>query len=271
MRPFSLATLATLATAAAAFTTFATDASASSAQLDAAGVARLEALRESPESAGALIYRGAVFAQGKADVAPLFTYERRVARAPDGMSSAHVTRDPSGDVIIVEQARFTAGYALQRFDATNRQLGYSGSVVLSNGGRHLEYRLNQNGEVSTASEDVSDPVVSGPSLHGFILHHWDALAQGGSMAVRMIVMTNKETFGFQIRRLAQPEGRTSFSITPSHLLVRLAVAPLVVTFDSTTRNVIRYEGCVPPMQVDGGDLRNLDARVDYSMNVTTYR
>jgi hypothetical protein len=255
--------------ATAAFAALAAGAATGHAALDAAGIARLAALRQSPESAGALIYRGTVFAQHAPGAAPLFTYERRVGTTANGLSSAHVTLDPNG--IIAEQAQFTPGYALQRFDATNAQSGYSGSVVLSDGGRHLEYRLSENGKVTTASEDVSDPVVAGPSLHGFILHHWDALTQGRRIPVRMIVMTKKVTYGFDIRRFAQADGRTSFSITPSSWLVRLVVAPLIVTFDSTTKNVVRYEGRVPPMQGQGGKLRELDARVDYTMSAPVYR
>ena len=266
MRSFTLPTLA-----AAVFGVLEAGACASPTQLDAAGAAHLQSLRQSPESAGALIYRGAVFAQDAPAAPSLFTYERRVNNTASGLSSAHITRDPSGEVIIAEQALFTAAYALQRFDAINKQVGYSGSVVLGDGGRHLEYRLNENGKVTVASEDVTDPVVTGPSLHGFILHHWGDLAQGKKIPVRMIVMTKKETYGFKVRRLAQAEGRTSFSITPSNLLVRLAVAPLIVTFDSVTRNVVRYEGRVPPMRVQGGKLRNLDARVDYTMGVAVYR
>jgi hypothetical protein len=83
-----------------------------------------------------LIYRGTVFAQRAPGAAPLLTYERRVGTTANGLSSAHVTLDPNGEVIIAEQAQFTPGYALQRFDATNAQSGYSGSVVLSDGGRH---------------------------------------------------------------------------------------------------------------------------------------
>jgi hypothetical protein len=49
------------------------------------------------------------------------------------------------------------------------------------------------------------------------------------------------------------------------------VAPLIVTFDSTTKNVVRYEGRVPPMQGQGGKLRELDARVDYTMSAPVYR
>lgn len=243
----------------------------SHAQLDAAGTAHLASLRQRPETAGTLIYRGTVLAQNAAAAAPLFTYERRVGSSADGLSSAHITRAPGGAVIIAEQAQLNPAYALQRFDATNDQLGYSGSVVLSQGGRHLEYRLNENGKLSTASEEVTDPVVAGPSLHGFILQHWDTLAQGSTIPVRMIVIARKTTFGFDIRQLAQGDGRTAFSVTPSNLLLRLALAPLTVTFDSTTRNVLRYEGRVPPMQLQDGKLRALDARVDYAMQVPVYR
>ncbi|MDP3653238.1 MAG: hypothetical protein Q8R67_16295 [Rhodoferax sp.] len=42
----------------------------------------------------------------------------------------------------------------------NQQSGCSGSVV-----------------VSTASEDIGNPVVSGHSLFGFILSHWEVLAE----------------------------------------------------------------------------------------------
>jgi hypothetical protein len=258
----------------AAITAFLGIATSTHAGLDAAGAARLDALRRAPESAGELIYRGVVLdPRAPAGGAPLYSYERRVARGVDGsMESAHITATPNGDVIITERAQFTRDYALQRFDAVNSQLGTSGTVVLSNGGRHLEYRLEANGGVTTASEDVVDPVVAGPQLHGFILRHWDALAQGGTLAVRMIVLAEKKTYGFDIKRLPPAEGRTSFTITPSSWIVRLAVAPLKVTFDTATRNVVRYEGRVPPQsEKPNGKLQALDARVEHAMAAPVYR
>jgi len=114
-------------------------------------------------------------------------------------------------------------------------------------------------------------VLAGPSLHGFILAHWDALAAGKDLPVRMIVMAKKETCGFTIRQSAQRDGRTGFSVTPSSLLVRLAVAPLRVEFDSNTRRLLRYEGRVPPRQNVGGKLEDLDARVEYTMVMANYR
>lgn len=243
--------------------------------LDLSGQARLDAYRQAPASAGALVYRGTVFPQERTVAAPLFIYERRVAPMAEGqVAAAHITHAPDGEVIIAEVARYAAGYALQRFDATNKQLGHSGSVVLSNGGRHLEFRLLDNGKLSTASEDVDAPVVSGPSVHGFILHHWDLLARAEPLPVRMIVLAQKQTYAFDIRRVASNAGEagsTSFSITPSSWFVRLALKPLSVTFDNTTRNVVRYEGRVPPMRQFEAGLKTLDARVDYTMAMAAYR
>jgi hypothetical protein len=146
--------------------------------------------------------------------------------------------------------------------------------VLSNGGRRLEFRLLDGGKLSTASEDVDAPVVSGPSLHGFILTHWEAIERGPSMPVRMIVLAQKQTYAFDIRRIestAADAGRTSFSITPSSWIVRLALKPLSVTFDNATRTVVRYEGRVPPMRETQDRLSTLDAQVDYTMQMAAYR
>ena len=83
----------------------------------------------------------------------------------------------------------------------------------------------------------------------------------------MIVMSKKTTYGFDIRQQHPVDGQTSFVIMPSNLLLRLALAPLTVTFDSAARNLVRYQGRVPPMQWHDGRWKDLDARVEYAMAV----
>jgi hypothetical protein len=231
----------------------------------------LDALRQRPEAAGELVYRGSVFARDAAAAAQLFEYERRVREVPGGMVSAHITRDGRGDVIIAESAHTDTAYAVRRFDAINRQGAYVGSALVSADGRRIDYRLQHEGSTRTASESVSDPIVTGPSLHGFVQQHWDTLVAGKTIPVRMIVMTRMESFGFDIRHAGEANGRTTFTIVPGSVWLRLMVAPLSVTFDSTTRHVVRYEGRVPPMREVDGKLRDLDARVDYTMAMPRYR
>lgn len=241
------------------------------AQVEQAALARLTALQASPESAGALVYRGATFAQSVPAGDPLYRYERRVQPVADGLLASHLTSDPSGRVIMVESATISAHYQMRRFEAVNQQAGFAGSAQLSPDGRQLTYELNDNGKVTTGTEEVSDPVISGPSMFGFILKHWETLQAGATLPVRMLVLKDKTTYGFEVKHEKQANGQASFTVTPSSVLIRMAIAPLRVVFDAHTRTPVRYEGRVPPMENVAGKLKDLDARVDYTATTSVYR
>ena len=241
------------------------------AELDTDSAKKLTAFHTSPAAAGTLIYRGSVSALNRSPAEALFTYERRTEKNTHGALAAHLTSDLQGDVVIVEAAQSSPTYELQRFDAINKQLGFSGSVVVSANGRRLDYHLNDNGKVSTASEDISDPVVSGPQMFGFILKNLGLLKTGKTLPVRMIVLKDKTTYGFDIRLEKEVNGQATFTVIPSSFLIRMAIAPMRVVYDVPSATFVRYEGRVPPMELVAGKLRDLDARVDYQSIESTYR
>lgn len=240
--------------------------------LDRDSAARLERLRDDPQAAGDLIYHGAVFALHEPQGAQLYSYERRLKAVGPLLESSHITREPDGEVPIVESARFTPRYELQRFDAINRQAGYSGSVVMGAPGQ-LHYTLRRGDVVSTATETVNEPVVSGPSLHGYIAQQWQRLLAGERVNVRLIVLEKMQSYRFEIAHVpASQPGRAAFSLRPTHWLLRLAIAPLTVEFETGSRDVARYSGRVPPMrQLDHNKFEPLDARVEYTMHARAYR
>lgn len=218
------------------------------------------------------IYEGRVFVPtAAADAKPVFTYERLVTSTGDGLVALHRTRDASGATIIEESAQMTPAYTLRRFDADNRQQGFRGTATVSAEGRHIDFSLLRDGRWRHARQTLDAAVVAGPSLHGFMLQHWDRLVAGDTVPVRMIVIAKTTTYGFRIGLHSHSAERTVFSLTPTNWLVRLAVAPLIVAFDNTTRQLLRYEGRVPPQLVEGGRAREFDARVDYTMKAAAYR
>jgi len=241
------------------------------AELDRASLVRLRALEQTPAAAGELIYQGDTYALVGSGEQPLFRYERRVIAAADGLTATHLTRNPQDQLIVVESAQVSPGYALQRFTTVNQQSDFSGSVEVSADARQLHYSLLEQGEASSADEAVDVPVISGPSMHGFILMHWDTLKAGSSLPVRFIVLREKQTYGFDIRFEQEAEGQTTFALTPSNWLIRLAIQPLRVVFDTSSKTVVRYEGRVPPMQEIDGELQDLDARVEYVAITPSYR
>jgi hypothetical protein len=244
---------------------------APSAQGGQVAFAKLEALQVSPEAAGTLVYRGKTFSQRTPTGAPLYSYERRVLTAPTGLIASHITSDPSGQVLMVESALVSTDDEIQRFEAINQQSRFTGSVQISNGGRHLVYELSDNGRRSSAVEDVSDPVVCGPSMFGFIRKNWEPLMGGKTLPVRMLVLKDKTTYGFDLKFEKLANGHASFSFTPSNFFTRMAIAPLRVIFDASTKTAVQYEGRVPPMENVSGKLKDLDARVEYMLVAPTYR
>lgn len=241
------------------------------AELDAPSAARLDALSATPALAGSLIYRGLTFAQDAPGAEPLFHYERRVLATPNALEATHLTRDPAQALVIAEAAQFDAAYALQRLTVQNRQQGYSGLVQVSGDGRRLHYRLNDNGVVSAAEEAIDQPAVSGPTLFGFILAQAAALDAGKTVPVRIIVLKDKRSYGFDIRREPAAHGQAVYAITARDWWLRPFIATMRLAVDLETRTVVRYEGRVPPMHNTAGKLADLDARVDYTALAAPYR
>jgi len=228
----------------------------------------LRAVQGAPASAGDRVYEGRVHSL-IAPNAELFRYERRVRAAGNRWASSHLTYDSRGDVIVIQSARHTPRYELEHAELIHGQSGVSGSVDVRNG--TVSFILTENDKVSTAREETSVPVVAGATMFGYILAHWEELQTGATLPIRFAVIERKETIGFNLEKTVAPEGRTIIKMTPSSMLVRLAIDPTYFEFDTQTRKIIEYTGRVPPFEVVGNRLQPLDARVAYQFVAATFR
>jgi hypothetical protein len=229
---------------------------------------RLARLQATPESAGDLVYTGRVFPLD-GGTEPLYRYERRVQATGASITSTHITRDPSGSVVVVQNAVHSPAYQLTRAEMIHRQTGATAAVVVADG--RATFTLNDGERESISREDVHDPVVAGATMFGFILAHWTELAGGASIPFRFAVLERGETFGFVLDRTADAAGRTTIRMKPASLVVRLAVSPTYFQFDTASRRILEYSGRVPPMETDGARLRALDARVHYTFAAASFR
>lgn len=211
---------------------------------------------------GTLVYRGSVFAPddpGK----PRMIYERRV-RAGDLPESVHLTRWPSGEPMLLHRATHSDAYEVSAFDVLSAQTGISGEMHVDDS--RVCFSVTTNGRTQTRSEPRREPVVVGPTLFGVALLHWDALVAGEPVPLRFAVVERLRTYAFTLRHLDSDAETTRFELRADRRLVRATVPPMVITFDTRTRRVVRYEGRVPPK--DRG--RDLDARVEYTFFVDRY-
>lgn len=224
--------------------------------------AELDALARAPELTGTLIYDGDVFAADDS-VTPRFRYQRRVRVDGAGQVSTHLTRGARDPAVLIQlAATHDLAFALFQLTQIDVQSGVVGHARMLDA-HHLAFERRTGDHVRTRVETVREPVVVGPTLFGYALAHWEVLLEGRVLRVRFASIDLLRTFGFELRLLERDEATTVLSFRARDPLVRAAVPPMRLVFDSTTREIIRYEGRVPPKLAVRGRLRALDARVEY--------
>lgn len=236
--------------------------------LPASAADDLRAIERQPTSTGEQIYEGRVHAlDGRSE--PLFTYERRIAQDGDTVRSTHVTHDADGSVVVVQSASHSPDYQLRRADLLHGQSGVTASVVVENG--EALYTLHEGERDTTARETLTEPLVAGPTMFGFIVTHWDDLSRGAAIPIRFAVLERGESLRFVLEKVDAPAGRTIIRMRASNPLVRVAVSSTYFEFDDRTRHIIEYTGRVPPFDRRGSQLVPLDARVTYSFVASEFR
>lgn len=134
---------------------------------------------------GGFIYIGKVFPLREPASAPTYVDERRVEDRGDTRTSTHVTRDPSGAVVLAETAVHDRAYALQSYTLHANQLGQTGGVDVV--GDRITFRLNDRGGARTSVEHHAGPVVVGPTLVGYIVENLAQLRMGKTRRIRMAI------------------------------------------------------------------------------------
>ena len=222
-------------------------------------------------SRGDSIYFGHVFARRDTAQEPVFVYERRVTEHGPDVASTHMTREPSGAIVLAETALHAPDYALREYTLHADQLGQSGTIRV--GANRLYFERRRSSGVRKREERLSDPVVVGPTLVGYIARNLERLRAKQVLRVRMALLDRLRTFAFELHALDAGErtGQIRVQMRPVSFLIALAVAPVDFYFENSSRKLVRLEGPVPPKRRTGRGWKNFEARVEYQYVADTYR
>jgi hypothetical protein len=222
-----------------------------------------------PAPQGELMYHGHVQERDEAS-ADLFHYERWVAPNDQGFVGTHVTFTPDDTPIVLHSALYADDGELISFEEIHGQTGLVGTVTVLPDGQ-VELDVSIGDDVFHRTEKAGDPVHVGPTLFGFALQNWDALMAGEKQYLRFVVLSDHRTYRFALSLESTDTETTAFKMTATSPFVRMAVSAMRITFDTASREPIRFEGLVPPMIGNASDLHQLDARVDYELVAEDYR
>jgi hypothetical protein len=231
-------------------------------------IAFLDRSASDPE-AGLRIYTGHVALLGDIQGTELYHYERHASVGSAGLVSTHVTLDKANLPIVWARAIHDAGYQLTDFEILHRQRGFRASVHIE--GSLANYRLDQGGRVTTASETLDAPLVTAPTVIGFILAHWADLAAGRTLDVRFAVPESLQSYAFVLTRVPTNTPGVTIRMTATDLFVGLVIAPNEFDFDASSRLLTEFRGRVPPLRFVDGKGKEFDGRVTYVPDTAVYR
>ncbi len=225
-------------------------------------------LQQATQATGELIYRGRVQARDGTGE-HLYTYERWITQTESETTATHITYDPDGSMVVLQQATSEPEGRLSVFEEIHGQTGLSGTALRSDGIWQLDTVVGDR--VHGAAEVAGDPVVAGPTLFGFVLERWDPILAGEVQHVDFPVLGDARTYRFDLALDSADEDTVTVAMKAASPLVRLAVPAGRIVFERDTGKVLSYAGLVPPLIEHGGRLSPLDGYVTYTFVADDYR
>ncbi|MBJ7538017.1 hypothetical protein [Marinomonas transparens] len=130
----------------------------------------------------------------------------------------------------------------------------------------IEYQENLKSKWVTGTEDLVPGMVVDAGFDGFIKKYWAALDSNTQMDIEYLVPTQQATFSFYVKKTVcldgTVQGATCFALIPASWVVRLAVDPITVAYDSNTHQLLRFTGRANICDIKG-KYQNVDILYHY--------
>ncbi|MBG90886.1 MAG: hypothetical protein CL521_03605 [Actinobacteria bacterium] len=160
-----------------------------------------------------------------------------------GRHQAKVTyRDPKANIMAQKTIYYNENKASPSFRFENHVTGVIASV---NVGKDIQiaYKKSHDSKFEYHTQKLTDNTVIDAGFHYFIRRHWTTLINGDSQEISYLSPSKGRYFTLEIKAIPSITPKTSrFIIQPRSFLARLFVTPIIVTYKSKSKQLLRYQG-----------------------------
>jgi hypothetical protein len=173
-----------------------------------------------------------------------------------------------GQAVLTQESHFKGEHLLD-LHVKQYQTGKAYQVKVE--GSHITFstfEFDGNNERPSNDKDQSEQLeksfVTGPVSEEFLKDHWDSLMAGDTIHARFGVLEIAETVGFKFWKVDSPPNTIDIRMKPSSLFIGLAVKPIDIFFDPSTRSIVGYKGRTPLRVRDQGKWIPFNGNIVYS-------
>ncbi|AEF56190.1 hypothetical protein [Marinomonas posidonica] len=154
--------------------------------------------------------------------------------------------EPDGTVFARKQIDFSNSLIRPSFQQLNERNGESIDVQQIGDGFLVRYQKQSGSEEKSDIIRDNANMVIDAGFDAFVRQYWQPLMSGKAMDIEYLVPSKRTTFSFRFQQadcLADTlSSAVCFTLAPVSWLVKMAVDPIVVTYDSTTLRLMRFTG-----------------------------
>lgn len=169
-----------------------------------------------------------------------------------------------GSVAVQEDAK-ADGIHIKSYDLDHKQIGAKGSLKIV--GDKVQFSYTKEGKTETATEDLEENLVVGPTIVDYLKAHWAEILKGDTVSVRYAALDRKETVGFKFfkveEKIYKQEPAIVVKMKPSSFVIAAIVDPLFFTMRKSDARLLYLVGRTLPKRKDGDKWKDLDVQIEY--------
>ncbi|MDB5256072.1 MAG: hypothetical protein JWM14_767 [Chitinophagaceae bacterium] len=151
-------------------------------------------------------------------------------------------KDSAGAVIARKVINYSGNKVTPVFEQNDYRDGYTEGVSFAGNKLVLKFRKNKKETLKTKSIDMPANLVVDGGFNYYIKGNWAELTAGKTKVFNFAVPSQLDYFSFRLYKDSQQNDEIVFKMEPDNYLLRKLVDPIRVTYNVSTKRIIKYEG-----------------------------
>lgn len=151
-------------------------------------------------------------------------------------------KDSAGVVIAKKIINYTGNKVTPSFEQNDYRDGYMEGISFAGNKLIFKFRKNKSESVKTKSISIPDNLVVDGGFNYYIKGNWDRLVSGETKVFNFAVPSQLDYFSFRLYKESQKNDAVVFRMEPDNFVLRKLVDPIRVTYNMSTKRIVKYEG-----------------------------
>lgn len=155
-------------------------------------------------------------------------------------------RNPTGETIVKKRIDYSRNHFCPDFIQEDVRDGYIEGAKVNNEEIELIYRKNKKKNIQRKKIKIPSPAVIDGGFNYFLKSHWNELMKGEQIRFNFAVPSQLTYYSFRVFKIREEMVNQKkiivFKMEPDALLLRVLVAPILLTYNFETKRLMQYQG-----------------------------